>query len=109
MDMKEFLVMEDQQVLDLVQKRFGIKINGLEDTKNLSTAWKIVEKLKKAGWTIDIRVNAELKTVDGYRFEMGSPRTIFAQHGYRPNFGSITEGICRTGLIALGIMAGEIV
>jgi hypothetical protein len=42
-----------------------------------------------------------MKRVDGYDFKGGSPRTIFAQHGEFPNFGSITEGICKTSLIIL--------
>jgi hypothetical protein len=42
-----------------------------------------------------------MKRVDGYDFKGGGPRTIFAQYGEFPNFGSVTEGICKTSLIAL--------
>jgi hypothetical protein len=101
MSRKEILAMEEEKFLDLVQEKFDVRVKNLQDTESLSTAWEIVEKLEKKSWTIDIRSSESMKRVDGYDFKGGSPRTIFAQHGEFPNFGSITEGICKTSLIIL--------
>jgi hypothetical protein len=101
MSRKEILAMEEERLLDLVQEKFDVRVKNLQDTESLSTAWEIVEKLEKRGWTIDIRSSESMKRVDGYDFKGGGPRTIFAQHGEFPNFGSITEGICKTSLIIL--------
>ncbi|MEA3475799.1 MAG: hypothetical protein U9R23_05105 [Candidatus Cloacimonadota bacterium] len=104
MDRKKILTLKQNELLDIVNKRFDITISGLEDAKNLSDAWKIVERLEKKGWRFDIISAKALKQVDGLRLENGNPVTIFAQYGYSPHFESITEGICKTALIALNIM-----
>jgi len=90
MDREEILSMEEGKLLDLVHEKFNVTLRGLEDSRYLSVAWEIVEKLEKKGWTTDIRVSAGSKSVDGYKFEGGGP----------PNFRSVTEGICKTALIA---------
>ena len=100
MNREEILAMDEERLLDLVHYKFNAALRGLEDTRYLSVAWEIVEKLEKKGWTTDIRASAGSKSVDGYKFEGGGPGTIFAQYGHRPNFTSITEGICKTALIA---------
>ena len=100
MDREEILSMEEGKLLDLVHEKFNVTLGGLEDTRYLSVAWEVVEKLEEKGWTTDIRVSAVSKSVDGYKFEGGGPGTIFAQYGHRPNFRSVTEGICKTALIA---------
>jgi len=97
---EEILSMEEGKLLDLVHEKFNVTLGGLEDTRYLSIAWEIVEKLEKKGWTTDIRVSAGSKSVDGYKFGGGGPGTIFAQYGHRPNFRSVTEGICKMALIA---------
>jgi hypothetical protein len=96
----EILNLQEDELLELVSKNFGVRLSGLEDTKYMSSAWKIVEILVEDGWGIDLRESPETINVDGYKFENG-PGTIFAQYGSRPNFSSIVEGICRTALIAL--------
>jgi len=83
MSREEILVMDEERLLDLVHEKFNIILGGLEDTRYLSVAWEIVEKLEQKGWTIDIRVSTGLKSVDGYKFEGGGPGTIFAQYGHR--------------------------
>jgi len=100
MTRKEILNLEEDKLLELVYKNFAIKIQGLEDSSNLASAWPIVQKLVQQGWGIDIRLDKELINVDGYKFHNG-PGTIFAQYGSRPNFDTTVEGICKTGLIAL--------
>ena len=100
MNREEILAMDEGRLLDLVHEKFGVALGGLEDAKYLSAVWGIVGKLEKKGWTIDIRASTDSKSVDGYKFEEGGPGTIFAQYGHRPNFRSITEGICKTALIA---------
>ena len=100
MNREEILAMDEERLLDLVHEKFNVALGGLEDAKYLSVVWGVVEKLEKKGWTIDIRVSTGSKSVDGYKFEEGGPGTIFAQYGHRPNFRSITEGICKTALIA---------
>ena len=97
---EEVLSMEEGRLLDLVHEKFNIILGGLEDTRCLSVAWGIVEKLEEKGWTTDIRVSTGSKRVDGYKFGEGGPGTIFAQHGHWPNFRSVTEGICKMALIA---------
>jgi hypothetical protein len=100
MNRKEILALTEEKLLDLVQEKFDVRIKNLQDTESLSTTWEIVDKLGKRGWTIDIISSESMKRVDEYKFE-GGPGTIFAQYGESPNFGSITEGICKTSLIAL--------
>ena len=100
MNREEILAMDEERLLDLVHEEFNVALGGLEDAKYLSVVWGVVEKLEKKGWAIDIRVSTGSKSVDGYKFEGGGPGTIFAQYGHRPNFRSITEGICKTALIA---------
>ena len=100
MNREEILAMDEERLLDLVHEKFNVALGGLEDTRYLSVAWEIVEKLGEKGWTTDIRVSAGSKSVDGYKFEGGGPGTIFAQYGHWPNFRSVTEGICKTALIA---------
>ena len=100
MNREEILAMDEERLLGLVHEKFNVALGGLEDAKYLSVVWGVVEKLEKKGWTIDIRVSIGSKSVDGYKFEEGGPGTIFAQYGHRPNFRSITEGICKTALIA---------
>ncbi|MFO8239644.1 MAG: hypothetical protein R6T90_01455 [Dissulfuribacterales bacterium] len=100
MDRKEILSMGEEKLLDLVHDRFSVTLGGLEDTKYLSAAWEIVEKLERDGWTTDIRIGEGLKRVDGYKFDENGPGTIFAQYGHWPSFNSVTEGICKTALIA---------
>lgn len=109
MNRKKFLALKQEELLDIVNKKFDITISGLEDAKNLSDAWKIVEKLEEKGWRFDIISAKVLKQVDGLRIENGNPVTIFAQYGFSPHFESITEGICKTALIALDIMESETV
>lgn len=102
MNREEILAMEKERLLDLVQEKFNVRIKNLQDIESLSIAWEIVEKLEKRGWTIDIRSSESMKRVDGYKFiKGGGPGTIFAQHYEFPNFRSVTEGICKTSLIAL--------
>ncbi len=100
MDRDDILVLEEKPLLELVEKNFNIKLAGLRDEEHLSAAWGIMEILVEKGWGFDIRLGRDLKSVDGYKFDNG-PGTIFAQHGNRPYFGSMCEGICKTCLIAL--------
>jgi len=105
MDRDAILVLEEKPLLDLVEKSFNVKLKGLKDEEHLSGAWGIMEILVEKGWGFDIRLDRNLKSVDGYKFENG-PGTIFAQHGSRPYFGSMCEGICKTCLIALLLSEG---
>ena len=105
MDREAILVLEEKPLLDLVEKNFDVKLDGLRDEEHLSGAWGIMEILVKKGWGFDIRLDRNLKSVDGYKFEDG-PGTIFAQYGSRPYFGSMCEGICKTCLIALVVTEG---
>jgi hypothetical protein len=100
MTRNEIMNLTEVRLLELISKNFGIKVEGLDDTSNMSSAWLIVKKLAQQGWGIDIRLTQELINVDGYKFDDG-PGTIFAQHGFRPNFGTTVEGICKTALVAL--------
>ncbi len=61
--------------------------------------------LVEKGWGFDIRLDRTVKSVDVYKFENG-PGTIFAQHGSRPYFGNMCEGICKTCLIRLVLTEG---
>lgn len=103
MNREEIMNMDGDTLLVLVEKNFGVNVNGLEDEKNLSTAWKILEILVKKGWIIYVQLRRNLNEVDGFK---SGPGTIFAQYGTRPNFDSTTEGICKTGLIALHLTEG---
>ncbi len=101
MTREEIINLSGDDLFLLVYKNFGIQVNGLEDSENLSSAWRIAEALARQGWGIDIRLTKDFINVDGYKFENGGPGTIFAQHGFRPEFDTAVEGICKTGLIAL--------
>lgn len=90
---------EDKKIIELVDKNFEIQLQDLEDSSSLSTAWQIIQKLVQEGWAIDLRLDKDLINVDGYKFHNG-PGTIFAQYGFRPNFNTSVEGICKTALIA---------
>ncbi|MFP3909295.1 MAG: hypothetical protein ACOC5L_02225 [Halobacteriota archaeon] len=103
MDRSEIMGMDQETLLALVEKNFGVKINGLEDENNLSSAWKILEILVVKGWIIYVQLRRNLREVDGFK---SGPGTIFAQYGSRPNFSTTTEGICKTGLIALELTEG---
>lgn len=105
MDRDTILVLEEKPLLDIVEKNFNVKLGGLRDEKHLSQAWGIMEILVEKGWGFNIRRDQESKSVDGYKFDNG-PGTIFAQHGSRPHFGSMCEGICKTCLIALVLTEG---
>ncbi len=105
MDRDTILVLEEKPLLDIVEKNFNVKLGGLRDEEHLSQAWGIMEILVKKGWAFDMRLDRNLKRVDGYKFDNG-PGTIFAQHGSRPYFGSMCEGICKTCLIALVLTEG---
>ena len=100
MDRDDILDLEEKPLLELVEKNFNVKLEGLRDEEHLSTAWKILEILVEKGWGFTIRFDHNLKSLDGYKFENG-PGTIFAQHGSLPYFVSMCEGICKTCLIAL--------
>jgi len=100
MDREEILAMGEEQLLDLVHEKFDVSLGGLEDARYISVAWGILGNLEKKGWTFNITTSRRLKNVDGYKFEGGGPGTIFAQYGTHPNFSSVTEGICKTALIA---------
>ena len=63
MDRKKILALKQDELLDIVNKEFDITISGLEDAKNLSDAWKIVEKLEEKGWRFDIISAKALKQV----------------------------------------------
>jgi hypothetical protein len=105
MDRDTILVLEEAPLLDIVEKNFNVKLGGLKDEEYLSQAWGIMEILVEKGWGFDMRLDRNLKRVDGYKFDDG-PGTIFAQHGFRPYFGSMCEGICKTCLIALVLTEG---
>src|SRR6056297_816715 len=99
MDRNHIMGLSEEDLLGLVNKNFATRIQGLKD-ENLHEAWEVVNKLAENAWGIDIRVTNEFINVDGYKFYRG-PGTIFAQYGLRPDFASIVEGICRTGLVNL--------
>lgn len=101
MDREEILGMGERKLLNLIHEKFGITVNGLEDTKHLSEAWKVVEKLEEKGWRIDVMAKKGSREVDGIILGEKGPETIFAQYLDMPNFGSVTEGICKTALIIL--------
>ena len=105
MDRDTILVLEEKPLLDIVEKNFNVKLGGLRDEEHLSQAWGIMEILVEKGWSFDMRLDRKLKRVDGYKFDDG-PGTIFAQHGSRPYFASMCEGICKTCLIALELTEG---
>jgi len=105
MDRDTILVLEEKPLLDIVEKNFNVKLGVLRDEEHLSQAWGIMEILVEKGWSFDMRLDRNLKRVDGYKFDNG-PGTIFAQHGSRPYFGSMCEGICKTCLIALVLTEG---
>jgi len=105
MDREDILALEERPLLELVEMNFNVKLEGLRDEDHLSKAWGIMEILIENGWGFDIRLDQNLKSVDGYKFDNG-PGTIFAQHGSRPFFGSMCEGICKTCLIALVLTQG---
>ena len=105
MDRDTILVLEEKPLLDIVEKNFNVKLGGLRDEKHLSQAWGIIEILVEKGWGFNMRLDRDLKSVDGYKFDNG-PGTIFAQHSSRPYFGSMCEGICKTCLIALVLTEG---
>ncbi|MCF8009823.1 MAG: hypothetical protein K9L17_00080 [Clostridiales bacterium] len=100
MNRKEIMNLEEKPLLDLVEKNFNIKLDGVKDEENICAAWQIVDILAQKGWMINIRRDPDLKNVDGCKFNNG-PGTIFAQYGSLPNFNTISEGICKTSLIAL--------
>ena len=53
MNREEILAMDEERLLDLVHEEFNVALGGLEDTRYLSVAWEIVEKLgEKAGQLI---------------------------------------------------------
>ncbi|GAU09735.1 hypothetical protein DPF_2467 [Desulfoplanes formicivorans] len=97
----EILALDARALLDMVAEKFGVRLAGLEDVGNLGEAWKIVEKLDHMGWAVDIRNMKGRKTVDALGFQDGGPVTVFARYGEDPDFSSVCEGICKTGLIIL--------
>lgn len=103
MDRNEIMNMDQDTLLALVEKNFGVSVNGLDDENNLSSAWEIPKILVRKGWIIYVQLRSNLNEVDGFK---SGPGTIFAQYGTRPNFNSTTEGICKTGLIALQLTEG---
>jgi len=105
MDRDTILVLEEAPLLDIVEKNFNVKLGGLRDEEYLTQAWGIMEILVEKGWSFDMRLERNLKRVDGYKFDNG-PGTIFAQYGSLPYFDSMCEGICKTCLIALVLTEG---
>ena len=95
------LDLDETVLLNLVAEKFGIRLAGLDDVGNLGQAWKIVEKLDHMGWAVDIRHMKGRNTVDAFGFLNGGPVTVFARYGEDPDFSSVCEGICKTGLIIL--------
>lgn len=107
MDRDTILDLEEAPLLDIVEKNFNVKLGGLRDEEYLTQAWGIMEILVEKGWSFDMRLERNLKRVDGYKFDNG-PGTIFAQHDFQPYFDSMCEGICKTCLIALALTEGVI-
>jgi hypothetical protein len=105
MDKDTIMALEEKPLLEIVEKNFNIKLGGLRDEEHLSQAWGIIDLLVEKGWVFDMRRDLNVNNVDGYKFDNG-PGTIFAQHGYRPRFASMCEGICKTCLIALVLTEG---
>jgi hypothetical protein len=105
MDKDTIMALGEKPLLEIVEKNFNIKLSGLRDDKHLSVAWGIIDILVEKGWVFDMRRELNMNSVDGFKFKNG-PGTIFAQHGHRPNFGSMCEGICKTCLIALALTEG---
>jgi len=101
MQRDEILNLDAAALRALVQEKFGVALNGLDDFENLGSAWQVVEKLDLMGWAVDIRNMKGRKTVDAFGFVEGGPVTIFARYGDDPDFASVAEGICKTGLIIL--------
>ena len=105
MDRDTILVLEEAPLLDIVEKNFNVKLGGLRDEEYLTQAWGIMEILTEKGWSFDMRLEQNVKRIDGYKFANG-PGTIFAQHGAPPYFDSMCEGICKTCLVALALTEG---
>jgi len=105
MDRDTILNLEEAPLLDIVVKNFNVKLGGLRDEEYLTQAWGIMDILVEKGWSFDMRVERNLKRIDGYKFDNG-PGTIFAQHGSLPYFDSMCEGICKTCLVALELTEG---
>jgi hypothetical protein len=97
----EILALDENTLLDLVAEKFAVKLGGLKDVTWLGEAWRIVEKLDHMGWAVDIRNMKGRKTVDAFGFQDGGPITVFARYGEDPDFISVCEGICKTGLVIL--------
>lgn len=96
---REILNLEEDKLIELINKNFDTNIKDLEDTNFLSEIWTIIEMLMEKGWRINIITENDLKQVDGVLINDGQSKTIFAQYGKVPSFGSIAEGICKTALI----------
>ncbi|ACN17438.1 hypothetical protein HRM2_43820 [Desulforapulum autotrophicum HRM2] len=105
MDRDTILALEEAPLLDIVGKNFNVKLGGLRDEEYLTQAWRIMEILVEKGWSFDMRLERNLKRIDGYKFDNG-PGTIFAQHGSWPYFDTMCEGICKTCLVALLLTEG---
>lgn len=101
MSRSAILDLDSHALLDLVAEKFGVRLTGLDDVENLGQAWNIVKKLDQMGWAVDIRHMKGRDTVDALGFEDGGPVTVFARYGEDPEFSSVCEGICKTGLIIL--------
>ena len=101
MGRNEILALDEKGLLTLVAEKFGVKLEGLEDVAYLGEAWRIVEKLDHMGWAGDIRNMKGRTTVDAFGFKDGGPVTVFARYGEDPDFVSVCEGICKTGLVIL--------
>ncbi|WP_462324552.1 hypothetical protein [Desulfoplanes sp.] len=97
----EILGLGAKELLAMVAERFAVELGGLDDVPYLGDAWKIVEKLDQMGWAVDIRNMNGRKTVDAFGFRDGGPVTVFARYGEDPDFISVCEGICKTGLVIL--------
>ncbi|MGM0549340.1 MAG: hypothetical protein ACQER0_08735 [Bacillota bacterium] len=97
----KILKMKENKLLKLIKENFGIELNGLDDSENLSKVWTIAEELMEKDWRIDIIINKNSKRVDGMFINKGKPKTLFARYGKTPEFRSITEGICKIALIII--------
>lgn len=103
---KKLMTMEDKKIFAMeagkaLDDKVASKVMGGKTanySKDIATAWKVVEKLKKMGWRIDIMSSKKREEVGGIKMIHGTPVSLSYLAG-NVESDNLPEAICKAALL----------
>lgn len=97
-DNEEIFAMEAGKELDDKVTREVMGGEAANYSEDISSAWKVVEKLKQMDWRVDIMSSKQKEEVDGIKIVHGKPISLNYLAGHVTG-DSLPEAICKAGLL----------